>query len=105
MCAIYSQSITKLYLLYRPLRKWISNKKDAMNNISPSYGIIQKPTPLKDKTLDEKEKDRKLKKQRRDKEAEEFKKKHLLLNPLRSNKESEETLKSLLGMNGRFYLD
>lgn len=71
----------------------------ASIRINPLYTNL---SGMKDYNGDKKNDDKKEKlriQQRKDKEAEEFKRMHMLFNPLRSNKDDESVLKSMLGLN------
>lgn len=90
-----------IHSFIKPLRKWVSEKKESMYSYNPILALQKhiesvnksSSSPQVKQTADE----YKLQKKRRD-DADEFKRMHMLMNPLGSSKTDEDVLKSLLGM-------
>ena len=88
------------FCFFRPLRKWVNEKKEQMNSFFFNDPIIN----LRAKPIlpEERYKDEYARKLRYEEEAEKFKQMHI--NPLRANKSDEDALKSILGMKGEYHV-
>lgn len=93
-----------IHTFIKPLRKWISDKKKSMSSLamSSSLGMLYQHTSqhyhqAKDGSPRSDE-HKELIKQRKLREAEEYKNMHVLMNPLLSQRSNEEMLKGMLGM-------
>ena len=88
------------FCFFRPLRKWVNEKKEQMNSFFFNDPIIN----LRAKPIlpEERYKDEYARKLRYEEEAEKFKQMHI--NPLRANKSDEDALKSILGMKGEYHI-
>ncbi|XP_002167956.1 m7GpppN-mRNA hydrolase [Hydra vulgaris] len=91
---LFANNFFMIHTFIKPLRKWIQEKSESMGSfkIKPPITLSHPECAL---VLD----DLHSIQQKRHEEAEKFRHMHMLINPLQSSKESENTLKSLLGLN------